>query len=161
MVFSFDLHGNPSPYGILTVDMVKFQQIFATIPDVSARAKLLTRFQAYIDDFDNEISPSDWAQWIGGSYVTQKPIPNDIDVVNFIDPTSCEAAGNLLYSFVTDNNVKSDSKNKYSIDGYLVPLFDDTDPRHHITLNYTNYWQNWLGRDRNNNPKAIIEVIHK
>lgn len=50
-------------------------------------------------------------------------------------------------------------KFKYNIDGYIVPKFPEgTSHYDKITLPRYNYWKKWFGTDRQDNPKAIIEI---
>ncbi len=88
----FDAHGNPFPYQLINIDMGRFRTIFTNIPDKAVRLALLKKLIKYIDDFHGVMSPKNWTQWFGGSYITNKLNPNDIDLVNFIDSVSAEAA---------------------------------------------------------------------
>jgi hypothetical protein len=161
MPIQFDEHGNPSPYELVNLTMDRFQQLFTSIPDLDRRLWLLTQLNKYIRDFNDDISPDNWVQLFGGSYITNKSYPNDIDLVNFIDSYSAEKAGQQIFAFITNNKINADSKVTYSVDGYLVPIFDTNDPRYNITVAYYKYWSTWLGHDRLDRPKAVVKVIQK
>jgi hypothetical protein len=157
MPVQFDCYGNPVPYSTISMDMVQFA-FFSTIPDTSVRTTLFVRLIQYLQDFRRAVSPTTWIQWFGGSYTTNKPQPNDIDLVNLVDYDSVNSSLNVLPSFLTSTTVNPDSRQTYFIDGYLVPLFREDDPRLTITVDRIGYWTRWLGQDRDRNPRAIIEV---
>ena len=163
MPIKFDTKGNPYPYEVVRVDIEKFKEIFTEIPDKERRGLLYHQLFKYINDFLTTFFPINWIQWFGGSYTTTKKKPNDVDLVNFIDAISAERAINALPAFITapPGNANNDSKKIYSIDGYFVPLYDEKDPRYKITTDRHNYWKKWFGHDRFENPKTIVEVLHK
>ena len=161
MPIKFDEKGNPYPYDVVEINIQKFEQIFSNIPNIERRTLLFQKLGKYLHDFSTSIIPTNWIQWFGGSYTSTKEFPNDIDLVNFIDARTAEAAMNSIWTFITNNKVSADSKKEYSVDGYLIPIFSKTDPRYKITMDKYNYWKKWFGHDRSANPKAIVEVTQK
>jgi hypothetical protein len=161
MPIQFDDKGNPYPYEIVRINLGKFEEIFTKIPNKDRRLLLFQQLNQYINDFLTTFLPTNWIQWVGGSYTTTKKMPNDIDLVNFIDANSIESSISALSIFITNSDCETDSKKKYSVDGYLVPIFDEYDPRRKITVDFRNYWKKWFGHDRFENPKTVVEVIHK
>lgn len=155
MPITFDKHGNPKPYGPIDLSLKRFIEIFTAIPNKEKRKHLGGLFVKYNDNISRDINPMAWTQLIGGSYTTSKEAPNDIDVVNLIDPNSYE-------KLVNSDGFTSlrRSKEIYSIDGYAVPVFDESDPRYQILLDYLNYWEKWFGKDRNNREKSLPRIKH-
>lgn len=160
MFINFDTFGNPYPYEIIPVDMQQFKESFAQNPNTNQRMQLFDNLVSYNKALNGSISPSKWYQWFGGSYTTTKPNPNDVDLVNFIDPLTIINNSDKILHFINSND-NDTAKTVYSVDGYLIPLFEQTDPRYKILLDRKAYWKNWFGHDRNKNPKAVIKVAHK
>ncbi len=91
-----------------------------------------------------------------GSFTTLKPNPSDIDVVNFIDISDLD---DHLALFDMNHSV-GETKRKYNIDGYIVVVVP-ADHEHYDTIQkHIDYWRKWFGRDRNANPKGLIEITH-
>jgi hypothetical protein len=94
---------------------------------------------------------------IGGSFLTTKDRPNDIDVVNFIElEADLKEKGKILVEKFLSNN----SKRLYNIDGYFVVVYPRDDERFvKDTLTDMDYWRKWFGyNDKNRKPKGIIEL---
>lgn len=155
MSIEFDKYGNPSPYEIQNMRVSEFEETFAILPDKNCRGELFQGFQKYNKDF-NVNSPSKWFQWIGGSFISKKEFPNDIDVVNFVDEKAMKNAD--LYGGFWSSDTPDSSKNIYKVDAYLEPLFPPEDPKHNITKIRMKYWQDLLEKDRDKRQKAIIQV---
>lgn len=155
MPITFNKHGNPKPYGLVDMTYERFVEIFSSLPNTKVRNDLIKLFFNFNSDLTKELTPTFWAQLIGGSYTTKKREPNDIDVVNLLDPTSFERIRNIN-GFVSTRN----SKDMYSVDSYAVPVFEESDPRYHIFLDQINYWEKYFGRDRKNNKKSLPRIKH-
>jgi hypothetical protein len=148
---SFDKHGNLVPYEISIINFETFQQFFvAQFEDSIARGILCELYVDFVKDFSAEFTP-EFVHWIGGSFVTNKLSPNDIDVI-----TLAEVAGTfdpndpVLKRFTT----KGYSKQNYAVDSYIVPVYDTNDLKYFITKQAVIYWKNWLSHDRANRKKG-------
>ncbi|WP_169704570.1 DUF6932 family protein [Runella slithyformis] len=82
---TFDNLGNLFPYEIIKTDLTTFEQLFvANFPLSETRRMIFENYRQMIDDFKSQIGDS-FYQWIGGSFVSTKNNPHDIDVVTFLD----------------------------------------------------------------------------
>ncbi|QDK83519.1 hypothetical protein EXU85_34930 [Spirosoma sp. KCTC 42546] len=96
-------------------------------------------------------------QWLGGSFISAKINPNDIDCVNLIVfNESLEESIDSLIPYLLIGG----SRDTYYVDGHLIAIYPPTDERYEaITLPSINYWQAFLMKDRQDNPRGIIELI--
>lgn len=86
--------------------------------------------------------------WIDGSFVTDKEMPNDVDVVLWYNPASSISPRELrAYRDMKDSNLMM---THYRCDVYLVKNGNDK---------LREYWENWFGKDRTGHPKGIVRVI--
>ncbi|HRH59485.1 MAG TPA: hypothetical protein PL045_02895 [Chitinophagaceae bacterium] len=146
-MITFDRKGNPKPAGIVKTTLSDFKSFFVDAFHSSVtRLIIYDKWQDYISDFKREISPA-FTQWINGSYTTNKINPNDIDLVNLVEYTEELNDNSALLNFLTVGS----SKRLYKVDGYLVPIYEEEDPRHSLTKQQLNYWKNWFGHDRQGN----------
>lgn len=154
-MITFDKNGNPQPEGIQEFQFSEFKTIFVENFNNSISRKLIfEKYEEYISDFKNQIG-NEFKNWVNGSYTTTKIEPNDIDIVNIVEHT--EELNNKfdeLQEFLTVGG----SKEKYKVDGYFVPIYPIDDPRFAFTEQNLKYWANWFGHDRQNRPKALIEL---
>lgn len=151
---SFDTKGNFYPYEIVNIDINAFEAIFVKGFEISSTRQNL--FHGYISYTTNlcETLKSELSQWINGSYTTNKTNPNDVDLVNFVNAQILDIHCDNLFPFLS----QYDSKALYHVDGYAVPVYDSSDERYELTEFWHSYWRDWLGHDRNGNPKGIIEI---
>jgi hypothetical protein len=154
--FKFDIHGNLVPYELHTVSLTELEDEFV-LPFESSitRRDIVSGHNNYIIELF-QVLEHNFFQWLDGSFVTQKIDPNDIDVINFIyysDATNDKV--NSLRKFLTGFG---NPKNEFRVDGYIVPVYEPTDPRFSITQAKYNEWRLFFGKDRNNNPKGILQL---
>lgn len=96
-----------------------------------------------------------FAQWLNGSFTTQKLNPNDIDLANLIPYNDAlDATIESLLPFFTVGG----SLETYQVDAHLIPIYSETDPRFENTKLRLAYFEHWFGHDRNDNPKGFIEI---
>ena len=50
------------------------------------------------------------------------------------------------------------SKSNYMVDGYFIFVYPINDLRYAITEQQFDYWSNLFGHDRENRPKALLEI---
>ncbi len=154
--FSFDKNGNIVPYEIHPVSISELEvEIVKPFFKSRTRKKIVEGHGNYILEIF-QILENNFFQWLDGSFVTQKLDPNDIDVINFVhfsDLTNEKA--NSLRKFLTH---MGNPKDEFKVDGYLVPVYEPTDPRFLITQAKYNEWRVFFGKDRNNNPKGILQL---
>ena len=102
-------------------------------------------FNVYLDFLEElqRMKIGNYFQWIDGSFTTQKPFPNDIDIVSFVDFDFHKMRLSRLYAL----------KNQYKlrgIDAYYEPFY----PKNHI-LESTNSWQRDYWKDVYNRTRPI------
>ena len=91
--------------------------------------------------------------WVGGSFLTQKLNPRDVDVVLKLadvtarSPTRAQAA-TLGWVSARNDVAKAKKRTLYGIDTYLF--------REQHVPNRRGYWLRRFGRDRRNHPKGIV-----
>jgi hypothetical protein len=154
--FEFDKFGNIVPYEVHPVSVIELEEEFV-LPFTSSntRGKILEGHNNYIIELF-QILEQNFFQWLDGSFVTQKLDPNDIDVINFVH-----------YSELTNEKVNSlrrflthvgNPKDEFKVDGFLVPVYEPTDPRFSFTQAKYNEWRLFFGKDRNGNPKGLLQL---
>jgi hypothetical protein len=157
----YDEFGNPTPPELIKLTDVEFKSAFVEIEDLETRKSIFNGYISYNNAIAETTDCDRWNQWIGGGYTTNKKNPSDIDVVNLMDPQSATIVLDEKYPFRTKkkNEVGPCSRKIFMVDGYVVPLLPTNDPRYQvITVGPLNYWKKWLGKDRDGNLRAVIEV---
>ncbi|WP_439585576.1 DUF6932 family protein [Dyadobacter bucti] len=151
----FDSNGNLAPFEKLSFELSAVRDFFVTaFPSSSTRQQLFNGLNRYRGDIAREIDGI-LSQWIGGSFVTQKLDPADIDIANLIQyDIKSEFEIEKLMPFLTIGG----SAEKYGVDAHLIPVYPLGDERYENTLLRLKYFNEWFGHDRNGNPKGFIEI---
>lgn len=154
--FSFDINGNIVPYELHPISIIELEEQFVkAFANSSTRENIIEGHNNYVIELF-QILEHNFSQWLDGSFVTQKLDPNDIDIVNFIHYSEyTNSKANSLRKFITN---LGNPKDEFKVDGYLVPVYEPSDPRFEVTQNGYNYWRTFFGKDRNNNPKGILQL---
>ena len=154
-MITFDIYGNPQPQGVANLSYNEFKDIFVIDFDKSqTRLTISKKYEKYLIDFKSEIT-NNFKHWIGGSFITTKMNPNDIDIVSIFQYTDeINQKTQALLKFLNYGN----SLENYMVDGYFVPIYPTNDPRYSLTIDALAYWSEWLGHDKENRPKTIIEI---
>lgn len=86
MDLQFDKHGFLFPYEIINVDISTFETFFVNqFKENLKRKKLFEAWQTYNKALLNSVQPkNEIRQWIDGSFITTKSLPNDMDIITFI-----------------------------------------------------------------------------
>jgi hypothetical protein len=118
MMIDFNSRGYITPPEAIDVDFDTFKQTFVVN---NHRQVIFDEYQTFLASLKNlQIEP--FFQWINGSFTTQKPHPNDIDVVTFIDFEAKEQHQDFL------NALKSESLPR-KIDAYFVATYPENHPQ--------------------------------
>lgn len=81
---TFDQYGFLTPYQPIPTDLPTFERVFVQeFPESANRRALFDRYLEYNARL-SEFLPG-YTQWIGGSFVSRKVNPNDIDLLTFLD----------------------------------------------------------------------------
>ncbi len=156
-MISFDQYGNLTPYTCIRLKREEIVKYFVVdFPESTTRPTLYNHFVHYMTNLNHVLNQS-VQQWLGGSFISTKLNPNDIDCVNLI-----------VFNERLEQNVDAlmpylligGSRDTYRVDGHLIAIYLTTDERYNvITVPSINYWQAFLMNDRQNNPRGIIELI--
>jgi len=90
--------------------------------------------------------------WVDGSYTTQKPEPDDIDILLVIDYAALMKIPEEQLKTVSPLLNRGFVKANYDIDVLLLP-------ENHPDVDYSerrSYWRGWFGFDRRENPKGLV-----
>ena len=159
MDLSFDIRGYLKPAGKNKINERNFRERFVDpFEEASSRRELYNGFMRYNTDLKNLLDNENYAQWVDGSFVSRKPNPKDIDLVNLIEYQLVDTYESELRHFINEAG-----KQAYGIDGYIVRIY----PEHHEYYARTEltlaYWKDWFSMSRRNRrkqrfPKGFVEI---
>ena len=88
--------------------------------------------------------------WLDGSFTTNKPNPEDIDVVLFAEKEDVDELHFIFQEMLLDIVThRQSTKDNYGCDVYFS-LKNDNEARE--------FWRNWFGFDRHGAPKGIAKI---
>lgn len=159
----FDEKGNLSPYSIIKCNDLSFiSDFFVSNPIFSrsqTREKIFRGFLQYILDINKYIQDK-WTIWIGGSFLTDKLDPGDIDIVNIFEWSENINAKAKTFErrFFSEN-----AKKKYNVDAYFIATYPDNDERYKYAMDDLNHWKDFFGHSHESifggrSPKGFIEI---
>lgn len=93
--------------------------------------------------------------WIDGSFTTEKPEPDDIDILIVLDFLALNALPATLMPIVSSLLNRQYVKLNFEIDVLLLA-------ENHPEVDYSerrSYWRGWFGFDRKENPKGLVRVM--
>ncbi|WP_431026512.1 DUF6932 family protein [Klebsiella pneumoniae] len=93
--------------------------------------------------------------WLDGSFTTQKPEPDDVDILVVIDFLALNNLPDVLKPTVSTLLNRDYVKLNFNIDVLLLA-------ENHPDLDYDerrSYWRGWFGFDRKENPKGLARVM--
>ena len=82
-------------------------------------------------------------QWVGGSFVTNKPNLGDLDVVTFLPYTAYEPAEEALIEFYSTVNL-----HERCLDAYICPVYPTTHQRYNQYRQFRQDWQRLFESNR-------------
>ena len=85
-MIAFNAEGYITPSRVFDIELDTFKDIFV---NNEKRELIYTEFLLFVD-YLKSWNIGTFNQWVDGSFVTKKIIPNDIDVVTFLDYRVCE-----------------------------------------------------------------------
>lgn len=159
MPIEFDKNGNVEPYEAISASLRELNETFVAGFEKSVtRPTLFEGYGRYIDALEATLS-DDFQQWVGGSFISAKLNPNDIDVVNLVafDEKMDAKLATLMPFLLIGGSLET-----FGVDGHLLAIYPPSDERFTtITEPVRSYWQNWLSHDRDNNPRGFLELTFK
>lgn len=155
----FDERGFITPYDKIELGFEDFKNLFVTsFPAKSTRHDIFVGYLHFLSDFKEQVTPR-FTQWIGGSFVTKKESPNDIDFITLIDYRVYEQKEKLI-----DREFRrKGAKEKYGVDAYTVWVYPENHPKFVLTkfdlIEWHNDWTTTL-RDRRGQSfkKGFVEL---
>ena len=162
----FDQFGNLTPYERIDLTLQQAENEFVTsfAPQNDVRKRLWLNLAVYNSRLRILFNVG-WAQWIGGSFVTAKPAPGDLDLVNLIEYSDLlnerlsENFSEGEFLFCMNAGQKSGSWHELKIDGYLIPVYPETHPSHKRYQKELAYWTKVFGQEENSDrTKGFISL---
>ena len=131
-LIEFDVHGHLKPYTVVPLTIDDLEQEFVTAFVGPERRELLfNTFLTHLNSFRATVNEDFWV-WVGGSFVTRKTNPSDIDFVIFLD-VDCYNRHEEQANFFRQHRYSSDKL----MDGYFVQVYPEDHRR-----------RNWYQSDR-------------
>lgn len=149
----FDAFGHLTPYEVIETDYAAFKEVFVTaFPNSLTRPGIFDEYAAYIARLNNAFG-ANYYQWLGGSFITLKPNPRDLDVVTFLDYRIYERRSRELWQFRQERNER-----KLRIDGYFVPVYPEGHPKRGLFESDQIQWRFDLGRNLQRYRNGILQL---
>lgn len=149
-MLNFDTQGYLIPQGNILSTVLELEQTFKINP---ARTSIYSNYQVYIDDL-KKIIGKEIKQWVDGSYVTKNILPNDIDLVTFLDYDDYEKHQSQLTDFFYPY-----SKKAYNIDAYIIIVYPPEHKNHFYYRSDRAEWMHNFSKDfKTNHKKGFLEI---
>jgi hypothetical protein len=146
-MIQFDNRGFLKPNAAIETDFRTFEETFVFNPH---RQQLFEQYLNYLNEL-KKIVKTPFEQWIDGSFVSKKPIPNDIDILSFIPSP--------IYSLEETRLYELKQNSKPTIDAYYICQFPENHRRFVETNGDYYYWLNQFTKDRRKNSKGFIKIL--
>ena len=145
-MFVFNQFGNLIPSN--TPIICTFDNLFGSFAWNEYRRLLLVELQSFISDVKDLLS-ADTKIWVDGSFVSNKILPNDIDLALFVNTVVYQE------NYILFKQIRS----KYSnIDAYFVEVFPEGHKKHqHGELDKLEFLH-LFSKDRKRRNKGLIEL---
>lgn len=98
------------------------------------------------------------SQFVGGSFVSAKDDPSDVDLLGMGDQAAVDALAPADRSRLFQLFQGPGSKATHECDAYFLASFPDTDPAFPHFRTQRKYWMGEFGFDRLDKPKGILKV---
>ncbi|MCS6796241.1 MAG: hypothetical protein NZ516_09810, partial [Raineya sp.] len=121
-MLQFNAQGYLEPFEAIATELTTAKEFFTWNEH---RKNLWQNFEAFTTELQN-ILQTNFTIWLNGSFVTQKEIPNDLDLVSFIDYRKYDRIVLDLLEI----------KQKYrpqKIDSYFVPNYPEKHKKSYLT----------------------------
>lgn len=156
-MLEFDRFGYLKPHGAISSDIMELEKYFVIEYSSVERSRLFVEYLRYCNDLKALCANKQLHQWINGSFIARnKPRPNDIDLVTFLETDIFQKLGHKLNPFIYPN-----SKENYpGVDAYVVEI------KSHITELDKAYWHHQFDTTKRNVktgkklPKGFLEIFY-
>ena len=102
-VLNFDEKGHLTPYANIETDLETLRSTFVFN---THREKLFENYLIFLDELHG-LDLGAFFQWIDGSFTTRKTLPNDIDVVTFVNQDVVKFRKSRLDALIERNRYRS------------------------------------------------------
>lgn len=95
--------------------------------------------------------------WIDGSFLTEDPRPQDVDLLVCISSQAYDEADHerrQQMDWIRGDECRRD----FYCDGYMLPLYPESHALHHLNKHNTHSWAAQFGFSRGNERKGIAVV---
>ena len=142
-----------SGFHVMTCDGIKNLCVDA-FPGSLRRGMLHSNFQQLLLCFNklNNIIHCISEIWVDGSFTTEKPEPDDIDILVVFDPLLLDQIPEQYHGMASQVLDRQFVKLNYNID---VLLLAKNDPDYEAMRSY---WRGWFGFDREESTKGLIRI---
>lgn len=159
MKASFDIRGHLQPHGAVEMTQEEFETFFVTQFGNAVRREIFEEYRRYTEDL-RAIVNVPFVQWIGGSFVTNRDNPNDIDLVTVIDHEVY-----AVHEQAIDERFSKWAVGRFyqKIDAYTLWEYPEGHKYHSTFLADKLYWHDWFANSRFNRagkrfPKGFIQL---
>lgn len=97
-------------------------------------------------------------QWIGGSFVTNKEAPRDIDLVSICKPEELLQVPAELQDEFANWFEGSKTAERNCCDSYIVVVGHEEHPKSDKFKTIYEYWQHQFGHDDQGTPKGFVST---
>lgn len=140
-MIEFDRYGNLKPYKINKMNLEGFENIFTSLESQEHRKLMFEKYLDYLHEL-RIILKVPFFQFIDGSFITEKRLPSDIDLVSFIPyKRSVEVKTQLEALFYS-------SKEVFYVDGYFSWLPQKGELYYDDAVESLGYWVNLYSNSR-------------
>jgi hypothetical protein len=151
MRINFDARGNIKPHQKIEVSLETFRKNFVDdfAYDYQRRMEIFQNYKNFLPEFKQEIT-EDFIQWIGGSFVTKKKAPRDIDFVTLIDYKSYEK-----YEAIIESKYRRQPARSIFglVDAYVVKIYPLDHSRCWVSEYDLVYWRRLFSETKKNRAK--------
>lgn len=94
--------------------------------------------------------------WLNGSFLTEKPDPNDVDVLLHVSSAEydSDASKRAAIDWASDEN----RLHSHSCDAYKWIEYTEGHPLHASSEDDRLYWSHWYGTSRSGLPKGVAVI---
>jgi len=116
------------------------------IPGSNNRAQLFAAWATHLETLTYLIEVQ--RQWIGGSFVSAKLDPGDVDAVSFFDGVVLDALPEQHRRLIKYMCSGHSARPYWGCDAFCVAVYAPEHPWHALTEQAIAYWDNWWGHTR-------------
>jgi hypothetical protein len=150
-MLEFDFDGHLKPYGAINIPLVHLKVILeAYFVQTKHRENLLIHYLSFLEELF-ELLNFPAFQYLDGSFVTNKFLPRDLDLVTFIDYRDFEAHENELKTLLERNK-------KLNLDCYFEKLYPEGHKHFFRFQSDLLYWEALFSQTKKKKRKGFLKI---